>query len=275
MAKHETSCSMKHVHVQLENNCVDEVLWQRRHVCTLSCGVLSAVFAVMICEILSGSLSPPSVSYEPPMPQMQISGVENFASIMQGGRSHAMQPLGLQYAGWLRPDAQREGQYRTQPVNIDRRSMQQYGSSAVRQYGDRAARQRSTAVWYRSPQTVQAEAEDSGVVGVHSEDEFDAIRQGGGLVVLNVGTTWCVPCKQFMPKYRFYASQAEYRKVKFLTLTADENASTHNLMKTLGARSVPSFYFFRDGEKVGEVNGAQRALFLSTLDECLLPEEKP
>ena len=68
--------------------------------------------------------------------------------------------------------------------------------------------------------------------------------------------------------------QTQYGKVKFLKLTADENTSTHNLMKTLGARSVPSFYFFRDGEKVGEVNGAQQALFLSTLDECSLPEEK-
>jgi thioredoxin 1 len=66
------------------------------------------------------------------------------------------------------------------------------------------------------------------------------------LICLEVGMTFCRPCKAFEKTYKGVA--AEYPEVKFLRLNGNENRSCTALARdTLGLRSTPAFYFFRAG----------------------------
>ncbi len=68
----------------------------------------------------------------------------------------------------------------------------------------------------------------------------------GRLVCLEVGMTFCRPCKAFEKTYKAVA--AEYAPVKFLRLNGNENRSCTALARdVLGLRSTPAFYFFRAG----------------------------
>jgi hypothetical protein len=80
-----------------------------------------------------------------------------------------------------------------------------------------------------------------------SSAEFDAVLADAPpeqLVCLEVGMTFCRPCKAFEKTYKAVA--AEYPAVKFLRLNGNENRSCTALARdTLGLRSTPAFYFFR------------------------------
>jgi len=117
-------------------------------------------------------------------------------------------------------------------------------------------------------------SEEGQIQGVHSEEDFDTyVQQSPGLVVLNVGTTWCGPCKLFAPKYKLMA--AEYKKVTFLKVNADENESTKRLVSRFNVKTVPSFFFLRNGEVVANMKGTKEDQFRSTLSEFMVAEEMP
>ena len=117
-------------------------------------------------------------------------------------------------------------------------------------------------------------SEEGQIQGVHSEEDFDTyVQQSPGLVVLNVGTTWCGPCKLFAPKYKLMA--AEYKNVTFLKVNADENESTERLGRRFNVKSVPSFFFLRNGEVVANMKGTREDQFRSTLSEFMVAEEMP
>ena len=110
---------------------------------------------------------------------------------------------------------------------------------------------------------------------VDSEEALDAVlRETPGLVVLECAFTWCRPCMGFDPKYKRFADY--YRRVRFLKVFGNENSSTKHLVKErLGVKASPNFYFFRDGEVVGEKRGANEDKFRTALLSHVLPEEKP
>jgi thioredoxin-like negative regulator of GroEL len=113
------------------------------------------------------------------------------------------------------------------------------------------------------------------VVQVYSEEEFDQIlRESSNLVVLDVYTQWCGPCKIFAPKFESMAAESGGR-ITFLKMDVNENDSTDNLARErLHTTAIPSFYFFRNGEMVGQFRGIQEAPFRNTLNELALPEEQ-
>ncbi len=60
----------------------------------------------------------------------------------------------------------------------------------------------------------------------------------------------CAPCKAIAPK--FEALSVKYPSVVFLKLSVDE---CHNLASRYEVSSVPTFLFFRKGEKIHAVSG--------------------
>lgn len=91
---------------------------------------------------------------------------------------------------------------------------------------------------------------------VGSTAEFDdAIKEAGGdkVVVVDFSTTWCGPCKVMEPK--FVEMSGEYDGV-FLKCVGDSSAGASALMKREGVRSVPAFHFWKGGERVDVINGA-------------------
>ena len=86
--------------------------------------------------------------------------------------------------------------------------------------------------------------------------QFDSTitSAGEGLVIVDYSTTWCGPCKVMEPK--FVAMSDENPSTVFVKVTGDASPEASKLMKREGVRSVPSFHFWKNGEKVDMVNGA-------------------
>lgn len=94
------------------------------------------------------------------------------------------------------------------------------------------------------------------VVDIASEAAFDTAiaSAGSSLVVVDYSTTWCGPCKVIAPK--FDEMSDTFTDAVFLKVIGDSTPEASKLMKREGVRSVPSFHYFKDGEKVDVVNGA-------------------
>ncbi|KAM0947010.1 putative monodehydroascorbate reductase (NADH) [Dioscorea sansibarensis] len=76
---------------------------------------------------------------------------------------------------------------------------------------------------------------------------------GSKIVVLDMYTQWCGPCKVMAPKFQELSEN--YLDVVFLKL--DCNQENKSLAKELGIRVVPTFKILKDGKIVKEVTGAK------------------
>jgi thioredoxin 1 len=95
------------------------------------------------------------------------------------------------------------------------------------------------------------------VASVDNEKTFDETISRAGpdtLVVIDYSTTWCGPCKVIAPKFDELSNV--YKNAIFLKVIGDTSPEASKLMKREGVRSVPSFHYFKNGEKVDVVNGA-------------------
>ena len=87
-----------------------------------------------------------------------------------------------------------------------------------------------------------------GVVNeVRSMEDFQLLLQEeSGPIVLEVGFTFCKPCKRFEPKYKLFAEH--YDKVLFLKVYGNRNQSCKQLCKQiLQVKATPSFYMYKEG----------------------------
>jgi thioredoxin 1 len=94
------------------------------------------------------------------------------------------------------------------------------------------------------------------VADITNEGDFDKTVKGAGasLVVVDYSTTWCGPCKVIAPKFEELSEK--YSDAVFLKVIGDASPEASKLMKREGVRSVPSFHYFVNGEKIDVVNGA-------------------
>eukprot|EP00262_Sarcandra_glabra_P000046 TRINITY_DN1004_c0_g1_i1.p1 TRINITY_DN1004_c0_g1~~TRINITY_DN1004_c0_g1_i1.p1 ORF type:complete len:182 (+),score=30.14 TRINITY_DN1004_c0_g1_i1:201-746(+) len=88
-----------------------------------------------------------------------------------------------------------------------------------------------------------------------NKDTFWPLVKGAGekVVVLDMYTQWCGPCKVMAPKYQELSEK--YLDVVFLKL--DCNQDNKSLAKELGIRVVPTFKILKDSKVVKEVTGAK------------------
>ena len=82
------------------------------------------------------------------------------------------------------------------------------------------------------------------------------VGQYQGLAVVDFWAEWCGPCRAIAPVIEQLGK--DYRgKVKVLKLDADQNPAT---MTQFNVRSIPSILFFKDGQLVDRVIGADPRL---------------
>ncbi|KAF4088982.1 hypothetical protein AMELA_G00061490 [Ameiurus melas] len=103
------------------------------------------------------------------------------------------------------------------------------------------------------------------VVHIENLDGFNAALKnaGGKLVVVDFTATWCGPCQQIGPVFEALSQKAEYQNVVFLKVDVDSAAdvSSHCEIKCM-----PTFHFYKNGQKVDEFSGANR----QTLEEKII-----
>jgi thioredoxin 1 len=71
------------------------------------------------------------------------------------------------------------------------------------------------------------------------------------LLVIDCFATWCGPCKVIAPQVVKFSDT--YTDAKFFKLDVDE---VPDVAQELNIRAMPTFVLFKNGEKVGEVVGA-------------------
>ena len=84
------------------------------------------------------------------------------------------------------------------------------------------------------------------------------------LVVLDCFAVWCGPCKTIAPTIVKYSE--EYPTAKFFKVDVDEAS---DVAQELSIRAMPTFLFFKNGEKVGEVVGANARQIEATIKQHL------
>lgn len=106
------------------------------------------------------------------------------------------------------------------------------------------------------------------VVGEVTEVDKDTFwplvnAAGDKIVVLDMYTQWCGPCKIIAPKFKELAQK--YTDVVFLKL--DCNKDNKALAKELGIKVVPTFKIIKEGKIVTEVTGAKIDRIVSAIED--------
>jgi thioredoxin 1 len=98
---------------------------------------------------------------------------------------------------------------------------------------------------------------DGNVMEFQSEEEFNQILKDAGdkLVVVDISTKTCGPCKMIYPKV--VEMSLAYPDAVFLKINGDTDNNTRTLMRKWSVRAVPNFRFFRNGEQVHSHTGAK------------------
>ncbi|XP_035530950.1 thioredoxin [Morone saxatilis] len=100
---------------------------------------------------------------------------------------------------------------------------------------------------------------------VESLDDFKAILKEAGdkLVVVDFTATWCGPCKQIAPIFVEQSSKPENKNVIFLKVDVDE---AEDVSSFCNISCMPTFHFYKNGEKVFEFSGANTTTLLEKLE---------
>mmetsp|Transcript_7378 Transcript_7378/g.18927 ORF Transcript_7378/g.18927 Transcript_7378/m.18927 type:complete len:583 (-) Transcript_7378:1056-2804(-) len=99
------------------------------------------------------------------------------------------------------------------------------------------------------------------------DNPFPDLPEDGGKnapVVLEVGFSFCKPCKRFEPKYEAYA--LTHKDVRFVRINGNENENTIAFTKEkLQVRKTPSFFIFQNKKQVNSWTGANEEIFRANL----------
>lgn len=120
-----------------------------------------------------------------------------------------------------------------------------------------AARRTRRAAGCAARAALEANPETGNVIEVHSQDELQAQleRAGDKLVVLDIATKTCGPCKLIFPTV--VEMSQTYEDAVFLKIMGDHDADTRALMKQWGVKAVPMFKFFKRGQQVHSHTGGK------------------
>ena len=114
----------------------------------------------------------------------------------------------------------------------------------------------------------------SPVALIHTKQEYDTLMEeeltSGRLLVLEVGFTFCVPCKKFAPVYKDCA--AKYTDARFAYMSGNENAETVTVGRDiLGVTGSPAFFMYRNGVQVAKFSGAKEDQLVDFIERNIAP----
>lgn len=100
---------------------------------------------------------------------------------------------------------------------------------------------------------------------VKTLSEFQTLLKeaGGKLVVVDFFTTWCPPCKAIAPKFA-ELSESMASDAIFLKVDCEKNAKTATNEKV---QCYPTFLFYKNGEQVHKIEGADANYLKSCIEE--------
>ncbi|KAL1843182.1 hypothetical protein VTJ49DRAFT_2733 [Mycothermus thermophilus] len=101
------------------------------------------------------------------------------------------------------------------------------------------------------------------VHNIKSLQEFKETIAKQPVVIIDAYATWCGPCKAIAPQIAKWAEDPQFKdKTYFAKFDVDE---VPDLAQELGIRAMPTFIFFKNGEKVDDFMGANPPALLNLL----------
>lgn len=97
---------------------------------------------------------------------------------------------------------------------------------------------------------------------IKSEDEFKQAISASNLVVVDFFAVWCGPCKMIAPLLEKFSN--DYSNVSFFKVDVDELPS---VAQSNEVSSMPTLLFFKSGELVGKVIGANPTAIKQKIDQ--------
>ncbi|CAG8972666.1 hypothetical protein HYALB_00009306 [Hymenoscyphus albidus] len=101
-----------------------------------------------------------------------------------------------------------------------------------------------------------------GVHNISTAEEWKACLKEKKIVILDCFATWCGPCKVIAPTVVKFSD--EFPSIHFVKIDVDE---VPDVAQELGVRAMPTFLIFKDGEKVGEVVGANPQVLRTAVEK--------
>ncbi|VBB84597.1 PaTrx2 thioredoxin encoded by the Patrx2 gene [Podospora comata] len=87
------------------------------------------------------------------------------------------------------------------------------------------------------------------------------------VVVVDAFATWCGPCKAIAPQIAKWSEDPEFKdKIYFCKFDVDH---LPELAQELGIRAMPTFIFYKDGDRVDELMGANPPALVNLLRKYL------
>ncbi|EDK47070.1 thioredoxin [Acetobacter pasteurianus] len=99
------------------------------------------------------------------------------------------------------------------------------------------------------------------ITNITSKALFQGALSFKGLVVVDFFATWCGPCKMISPLLEKFSN--EYKQVKFLKVDVDQSPE---IALAYQVSSMPTFLFFKNGEQIHKVVGANPSALKQAID---------
>ena len=99
-----------------------------------------------------------------------------------------------------------------------------------------------------------------------TSENFASLKAGNQPLVVDFWATWCGPCRMLAPVISELAKEYDGR----ITVGKCDVEDNDELAAEFGIRNIPSILFFKNGEVVDKVIGAQpKAKFVEKIEALL------